>query len=53
MVSYNIVSWTQNTSGVKYLEDLFMDIKIWFRFSHAVRMDERLFTSMELLKVLG
>ena len=46
-----IVSWTQNTSGVRYLEDLFMDIKIWFRYSHAIRLDEGLFTSMELLRV--
>lgn len=48
-----IVSWTQNTSGVRCVEDLFIDLKIWFRFSHAVRMDEGLFTSIELLKVLG
>lgn len=46
-----IVSWTQNTSGVRCLEDLFMDIKIWFRYSYAIRMDEGLFTSIELLRV--
>lgn len=47
-----IVSWTQNTSGVKHLEDLFTDIKIWFRYSHAIRLDAEVFTSVELLKVL-
>lgn len=53
--SYNkgrcVVSWHQNTSGVRYLEDLFMDIKIWFRYSYAIRMDADVFTSMELLRV--
>lgn len=53
--SYNkgrcVVSWYQNTSGVLFLEDLLTDIKIWFRYSYAIRMDEGLFTSMELLRV--
>lgn len=47
-----IVSWTQNTSGVRYLEDLFEDIRIWFRYSHVIRLDADIFTSVELLKVL-
>lgn len=47
-----IIEWYQNTSGVMFLEDLLIDIKIWFRFSHAIRMDEGLFTSIELLRVL-
>ena len=46
-----IIEWYQNTSGVRYLEDLLTDIKIWFRFSYAIRMDEGLFTSKELLRV--
>lgn len=47
-----IVSWTQNTSGVRCLEDLFQDIKIWFRYNYAIRLDADLFTSIELLRVL-
>ena len=48
-----IVSWTQNTSNVRYLEDLLTDIKIWFRYNYAIRLDADVFTSVELLKVLG
>lgn len=48
-----IIEWYQNTSGVMFLEDLLTDIKIWFRYNYAIRMDEGLFTSMGLLKVLG
>ena len=47
-----IVSWVQDTSNIDLLEYLFEDIRIWFRYSHAIRMDEGLFTSMELLRVL-
>lgn len=54
--SYNkgrcVVSWVQDTSNVDLLEYLFEDIRIWFRYSYAIRMDEGLFTSMELLRVL-
>jgi hypothetical protein len=54
--SYNkgrcVVSWVQDTSNIDLLEYLFEDIRIWFRYSHAIRMDEGLFTSMELLRVL-
>lgn len=53
--SYNkgkcIVSWVQDTSNIDLLEYLFEDIRIWFRFNYAIRMDEGLFTSMELLRV--
>lgn len=53
--SYNkgkcVVSWHQNTSGVLFLEDLLMDIKIWFRYSYAIRLDADVFTSIELLRV--
>ena len=47
-----IVSWTQNTSGVRCLEDLMMDIRIWFRYNYAIRLDANVFTSKELLRVL-
>ena len=46
-----IVSWTQNTSGVRYLEDLFMDINIWVIYNYAIRLDADAFTSIELLRV--
>jgi hypothetical protein len=46
-----IIEWYQNTTNVTSLEYLLIDIQIWFRFSHAIRMDEGLFTSMELLRV--
>lgn len=53
--SYNkgrcVVSWVQDTSNIDLLEYLFEDIRIWFRYSYAIRMDEGLFTSMELLRV--
>jgi hypothetical protein len=47
-----IIEWYQNTSGVRCLEDLFMDIKIWFRYNYAIRLDANVFTSIELLRVL-
>lgn len=47
-----IVSWVQDTSNIDLLEYLFEDIRIWFRFNYAIRMDEGLFTSIELLRVL-
>ena len=47
-----IVSWVQNTSNIQILEDLFMDIRIWFRYSYVIRLDAGLFTSIELLRVL-
>lgn len=54
--SYNkgrcVVSWVQDTSNIDLLEYLFEDIRIWFRYSYAIRMDEGLFTSIELLRVL-
>lgn len=54
--SYNkgrcVVSWVQDTSNIGILEYLFEDIRIWFRYSYAIRMDEGLFTSIELLRVL-
>lgn len=54
--SYNkgkcVVSWIQDTSNIDLLEYLFEDIRIWFRYSHGIRMDEGLFTSIELLRVL-
>ena len=46
-----IVSWVQDTSNIDLLEYLFEDIRIWFRYSYAIRLDEGLFTSMELLRV--
>ena len=47
-----VVSWVQDTSNIQILEDLFMDIRIWFRYSYAIRLDADLFTSIELLRVL-
>lgn len=53
--SYNkgrcVVSWVQDTSNIDLLEYLFEDIRIWFRFNYAIRLDADLFTSMELLRV--
>lgn len=46
-----VVSYWQSTKNVDSLEDLLTDIRIWFRYSYAIRMDEGLFTSMELLRV--
>lgn len=46
-----IIEWYQNTSGVRCLEDLMMDIKIWFRYNYAIRLDANIFTSKELLRV--
>lgn len=46
-----IISWIQDTSNIDILEYLYEDIRIWFRYSYAIRMDEGLFTSMELLRV--
>ena len=54
--SYNkgkcVVSWVQDTSNIDLLEYLFEDIRIWFRYNYAIRLDADLFTSMELLRVL-
>lgn len=47
-----VISWTQNTSNMSK-QDLLMDIKIWFRYSYYVNMDAGVFTSVELLKILG
>lgn len=47
-----IVSWNQNTSGVYSFGDLLTDIRIWFRYSYAIRLDEGIFTTYELLRVL-
>ena len=47
-----VIEWYQNTSNVRYLEDLLTDIKIWFRYNYAIRLDADVFTSVELLKVL-
>lgn len=53
--SYNkgrcVVSWVQDTSNVDLLEYLFEDIRIWFRYSYAIRLDADIFTSIELLRV--
>ena len=46
-----IVSWHQNTSGVRCLEDLYEDIRIWFRYSYAIRLDEGDYTYKELVTV--
>lgn len=55
--SYNkgrcVVSWVQDTSNIDLLEYLFEDIRIWFRYNYAIRLDADVFTSVELLKVLG
>lgn len=48
-----VISYWQSTKNVDCLEDLFMDIKIWFRYNYAIRLDADVFTSVELLKVLG
>lgn len=54
--SYNkgrcVVSWVQDTSNIDLLEYLFEDIRIWFRYNYAIRLDADVFTSVELLKVL-
>lgn len=47
-----IIEWYQNTTNVTSLDYLLMDIKIWFRYNYAIRLDADLFTSMELLRVL-
>lgn len=44
-----IISYRQNTSGVRHLEDLFEDIRIWFRCSYAVRLNEGDYTYKELI----
>lgn len=46
-----VIEWYQNTTNVTSLEYLLMDIQIWFRFNHAIRLDADIFTSMELLRV--
>ncbi|MEE0138340.1 hypothetical protein [Fusobacterium ulcerans] len=46
-----VISWIQDTSNIDILEYLFEDIRIWFRYNYAIRMDEGLYTSMELLRV--
>ena len=54
--SYNkgkcVVSWVQDTSNIDLLEYLFEDIRIWFRYNYAIRLDADVFTSIELLRVL-
>ena len=46
-----IIEWYQNTSGIRCLEDLMVDIRIWFRYSYVIRLDAGVFTSKELLRV--
>lgn len=46
-----IVSWTQNTSGIRCLEDLLIDISIWFRYSYGIRLDKGEYTYKELISV--
>lgn len=49
-----IVSYLQNTNNM-YIDELFIDISIWFRYTHAVRLDdgENKYTIKELYKALS
>ena len=46
-----IVRFSCDTSDVRNLDELLMDISIWFRFRRAVRLDEGLIASRELLRI--
>ena len=46
-----IVRFSCDTSEVRALNELLMDISIWFRFRRAVRLDEGHIASRELLRI--
>ena len=46
-----IVRFSCDTSNVRTLNELLMDISIWFRFRRAVRLDEGRIASRELLRI--
>ena len=46
-----IVRFSCDTSDVRTLDELLMDISIWFRFRRAVRLDEGRIASRELLRI--
>ena len=46
-----IVRFSCDTSNIETLDELLMDISIWFRFRRAVRLDEGCIASKELLRI--
>ena len=46
-----IVKFSCDTSDIRTLNELLMDISIWFRFRRAIRLDEGSIASRELLRI--
>ena len=46
-----IVKFNCGTCDIRTLDELLMDISIWFRFTRAIRLDAGIYTTEELLRI--